>query len=57
MKNNILDVALKDPKFKYAYDFGINNGLIKFDERLYEYSGYNTQGLVNIITKRNSSYL
>lgn len=33
MGNNILDVALKEQKFKEAYDFGIKNGLIKhFDE-------------------------
>lgn len=33
MKNDILDIALKDQKFKEAYDFGIKKGLIEhFDE-------------------------
>lgn len=37
MKNNVLDVALKDSNFKCIYDFGIKNGLIMpFDESFME---------------------
>lgn len=37
MVNNILDAALKAPKFKVAYDSGIKQGLIKpFDESFIE---------------------
>jgi len=41
MKNNILDIALKDEKFKKTYDFGIKNGLIeRFDENFMEQMKY-----------------